>query len=58
MNTLSMEVQEIECHPLIPNVVASVSDNNLNVWNLQQPDTLTESFIIVNQIKSIGWQYN
>jgi len=48
-----MEVQEIECHPLIPNVVASVSDNNLNVWNLQQPDTLTYHPLFDPRMKEI-----
>ena len=53
-----MEVQQIECHPCIPNVVASVSGNSLNVWNLQEHDRLSEVFSIVNQITSIGWQHN
>ena len=59
MNTVStMEVQQIECHPQIPNVVASVSGNSLNVWNLEEPERFTEVFSIVNQITSIGWQHN
>ena len=49
MNTVStMEVQQIECHPRIPNVVASVSGNSLHVWNLDEPERFTEVFSIVN----------
>ena len=49
MNTVStMEVQQIECHPRIPSVVASVSGNSLNVWSLQEYENITAVFNIIN----------
>lgn len=49
MNTVStMEVQQIECHPRIPSIVASVSGNSLNVWSLQEHEQQTEVFNIIN----------
>jgi len=57
MNTLSqIEVQQLECHPLMAEVVASVSGNRINVWNLEEPGVCTENFSYHNQITSIGWQ--
>ena len=48
----------IECHPRIPNVVASVSNNSINIWDLEQPEQTSEEQSVVNQISSIGWQHS
>lgn len=54
----STEVHQIECHPALPDVVASVSGNSLNVWDIQSPDTTTANFYNVNQIHCISWQHS
>jgi len=38
----------IECHPRIPNVVASVSNNSINIWDLEQPEQTSEEQSVVN----------
>ena len=34
----NLEVSQIECHPELPQVVASTSGNNVLVWDLQSPE--------------------
>ena len=59
VNTMGqVEVQQIQCHPQLADVTASVSGNSLSVWSLQNPEARTEEFSIVNQITSIGWQHS
>lgn len=49
MNTLgTMKVQQIECHPRIPSVVASVSDNSLNLWSLQDHESIAQAYNCMN----------
>jgi hypothetical protein len=52
----NLEVSQIECHPELPQVVASTSGNNVLVWDLQSPEQQKTTLNGFKQITSISWR--
>jgi hypothetical protein len=56
-NAANRDLTEIACNPRFPQVVASVSDSKVLIWNLEKPESPSETLNNYRPINSISWRH-